>query len=98
VFLLSNFILAIAQLIDIILTVYMWIIIIRSIISWVNPDPYNPIVRTLYNITDPVFYRIQRLIPLRFGAIDITPMIVLLIIIFLKTFLVNSLFQLAGRL
>jgi YggT family protein len=98
VFLLSNFILAIAQLIDIILNIYMWIVIIRSLISWVNPDPYNPIVRTLYNITDPVFNRIQRIIPIRFGAIDITPMIVLLIIIFLKTFLVNSLYHIAGRL
>jgi len=98
VFLLANFISAIAQLLDIILTVFMWIIIIRSLISWVNPDPYNPIVRTLYNITDPVFYRVQRIFPLRFGAIDITPMIVLFIIIFLKTFLVNSLFELARRL
>jgi YggT family protein len=76
----------------------MWIIIARAVISWVNPDPYNVIVRFLYNVTEPVLYRVRRLIPLGFGGFDFSPIIVILVIIFAQKFIVNSLMQIAFRL
>jgi len=97
-FILSNFIVATARILDIGLRLYMWIIIARAIISWVNPDPYNPIVRFLYSVTEPVLYNIRRRVPVYFGGIDFSPIIVILVLIFLQTFLVQSLIQLAGRM
>ncbi len=94
-FVLGNFIIAVAKIIDIALTAYMWIIVIRAVLSWVNPDPYNPIVRFLYQITEPVMARVRRWIPLRGMGIDFSPMIILLAIVFLQSFLVPSLMQLA---
>jgi YggT family protein len=94
-FVLGNFIIAVARIIDIALTIYMWIIIIRAVLSWVNPDPYNPVVRLLYQVTEPVMARVRRWIPFRGMGIDISPMIILLAIVFLQNFLVPSLMQLA---
>ena len=76
----------------------MFIIIARAVISWVSPDPYNPIVRFLYNATEPLLYRVRRALPLSAGGIDLSPMVVILAIIFLRTFLVTSLHQLAYAL
>ncbi|HAS17772.1 MAG: hypothetical protein A2Y48_09595 [Nitrospirae bacterium RIFCSPLOW2_12_42_9] len=90
-FIFSNFLSAIAEIIDIILRIYMFIIIGRALISWVNPDPYNPIVRFLYKITEPVLNPIRRLIPSGKIGIDLSPMIAILIIFFLQRFLVASL-------
>jgi len=97
-FILGNFIAAVAQVIDILLTIYMWIVIISAALSWVNPDPYNPIVRLLRQLTEPVMAPIRRRIPLRGAGIDFSPIIVLLAIIFLQSFLVSSMIQLAGHL
>ncbi len=97
-FVMANFLKAIATVFDMVLTVYMWILIARSLISWVNPDPYNPIVRFLYNVTDPVIYRLRRVLPLNFGAFDFAPMIVILAVIFLRILIVDSLLQLAMRI
>lgn len=94
-FIVGNFIEAFARIIDIGLTIYMWIIIIRAIISWVNPDPYNPIVRFLYNVTEPVLYQVRRLIPMRGIGIDFSPIIVILIIVFLQSFVVRTMLQIA---
>ncbi|MBU3932296.1 MAG: YggT family protein [Proteobacteria bacterium] len=94
-FILGNFIAAAAHIIDIALTIYMWIIIIRAVLSWVNPDPYNPIVRLLYQVTEPVMALVRRWIPLRGMGIDFSPMIILLAIVFLQSFLVKSLLQLS---
>jgi YggT family protein len=97
-FIVANFFLAIAKILDIALTLYMWIIIGRAIISWVNPDPYNAIVRFLYAVTEPVLYPVRRRIPFSLGGIDFSPLIVILAIIFLNSFLINSLRQLAMRM
>ena len=97
-FILANLIMAVAKILSIVLTLYMWVIIIRAIISWVNPDPFNPIVRILYQITEPVLWRIRRIVPLQFGGIDFSPIILILVIIFLQNFLVNSLMELAVHL
>lgn len=96
-FIFGNLLLAIAQILDIVLSIYMWIIIIAALISWVTPDPYNPIVRFLYSVTDPVLRPIRRRLGIWFG-IDISPLIVILIIIFTKRFLVASLFDIASRM
>jgi YggT family protein len=93
-FVLSNFIVALAKVIDIVLTIYMWVIIFRAVISWVNPDPYNQIVIILYRLTEPVLGHIRRRLPFRNVGVDFSPVIVILIIVFLKYFLVETLIQL----
>jgi YggT family protein len=97
-FVLSNFLLGVAKVLDIALTLYMWIIIARAVISWVNPDPYNPIVRFLNSVTEPVLYPIRRRLPISLGGIDFSPILVILAIIFVQAFLIQSLMQLAARL
>jgi YggT family protein len=97
-FVASNFLAAIGKVIDIALTLYMWIIIARAVISWVNPDPYNPIVRFLTSVTEPVLFQIRRRLPINFGGFDFTPIIVILAIIFVQSFLVRSLAELAMRM
>ena len=94
-FVLNNFIIAIARVIEIILTVYMWIIIARALISWVNPDPYNKIVIFLYRVTEPVLRPIRKIIPRHSLRIDFAPLIALLIIFFLQSFLVKTMLQVA---
>ena len=97
-FILGNLLQATAQILNIILQLYMWVIIIRALLSWVNPDPYNPIVQFLYSITEPVLYRIRQLIPMAGVGIDFSPIIVLLAIVFLQGFLVESLAALGTSL
>ena len=97
-FIIGNFLFAVAQVLNIALTIYMWIIIARAVLSWVNPDPYNPIVRIINQITDPVLMRVRRHVPAVFGGIDFTPIIVLLAIYFLQAFFVQSLQDIAVRL
>jgi len=98
-FILSNFLVAAAHILNILLTIMYWLVLIRALISWVNPDPYNAIVQFLYKTTEPLLYPVRRFLPisLRFG-IDISPIIAFLAIIFLKSFLVNTLLDLAVRL
>ena len=92
------FLAATAKVLEIGLELYMWIIIIRALLSWVNPDPYNPIVQFLHSITDPVMYRVRRLLPMSGMGIDFSPIVVILGIIFLQTFLVNTIARLAIQL
>lgn len=94
-FVAQNFILALAQLINFILTAYMWIIIGRAVVSWVNADPYNPIVRFLYEATEPLLGRIRRLLPITMGGIDFSPLILIMVIMFLQSFLVPTLRHIA---
>jgi YggT family protein len=96
-FIFGNFLHAIAVVLDIILTFYMWVVIIAALISWVNPDPYNPIVRFLYAATEPVLRPIRRRLPVM-GGIDFSPLIVIAVIYFLKYFLVATLNDFAIRL
>jgi YggT family protein len=88
---LGNLLIAVAQVLDFLFSAYMIIIIIRALISWVNPDPYNPIVRFLHAVTEPVLNPIRRRLPLSLGGIDVSPIIVLLAIFFIKAFLIQSL-------
>jgi len=97
-FLLGNFIEGVAKVLDMFLTIYIWIIVIRALISWVNPDPYNPVVQFLYRVTEPVLRPIRRWLPFRNIGIDFSPVVVIAVIIFIQTFVVQSLIQLAFRL
>ncbi len=96
-FVLSNFIMALAKLISFALSAYIWIVIGRAVISWVNADPYNPIVRFLVQATEPLLVRIRRVLPVM-GGIDLSPMILILGIVFLQSFLVPTLQQIAMSL
>ncbi len=96
-YVLANFLAAIAELIDIVLNLYMFIIFGRVIISWVGADPYNPIVRFLISATEPVLSPIRRRLPVM-GGVDFAPFILLLSIIFVKSFVVQSLIQFARSL
>jgi YggT family protein len=95
---LRNLFIAVATVIDYVLVFYMFITIARAVLSWVSPDPYNPIVRFIHNLTEPVLYQIRKRVPIMFGGIDFSPIIVLLIIIFLRIFVVESLKGLAGSI
>lgn len=97
-YVISNFLSAVATLVDLVLSAYMWIIIGRAIISWVNADPYNPITRFLYEVTEPLLSRIRRVVPLFAGGMDFSPMILIIAIMFLRSFIVPTLQQLARSL
>lgn len=96
--LVRDFILILAQMFQLIMTVYIYIVVARAIISWVNPDPYNPIVRFLHNVTDPVLYRIRKVIPLQFGGIDFTPILFLFGLFFIQRVVSQLLFRLASSI
>jgi len=97
-FIIGYFLFAVAKVLDFILIFYMWVVIARAVLSWVSPDPYNPIVRFIHNITEPVLYRIRAMIPIHFGGIDFSPILVFIAVIFLQNFLVKSLERLASML
>lgn len=94
-FVLGYFLNALAFVLDYALTIYMWIVIAKVVLSWVNPDPYNPIVRFINNATDPLFYQIRKRIPVTFGMLDISPIIIIFSIYFIQIFVVESLFHFA---
>ena len=97
-FLLGNLLEAVALVLGMVLQLFMWIIIIRALISWVNPDPYNPIVQFLYKITEPVLFTIRKALPMSGLGIDISPLVVILIIYFLQIFLVQTLSDFSNML
>ena len=97
-FIIGNFLKAVAIVLNYVLTVYMWIVVARAVLSWVNPDPYNPIVRFIHNATEPVLYRVRTKIPVIFGGIDFSPIVVILGVIFLQNFVVNSLIRFSANL
>jgi YggT family protein len=96
--LLGYFLGALATILNLVLTLYMWVIIARAVLSWVSPDPYNPIVRFIYSVTEPVLSQIRRRLPVSFSGIDFSPIIVFLVIIFLQNFVVNYLAHLSQGL
>lgn len=97
-FVMKNLIFAVATILDYVLLAYMWILVIRALLSWVNPDPYNPIVRALYSITEPVLSFLRRKFPLMAGTIDFSPLVAILVIVFLQRFLVKTLIDVAARI
>lgn len=94
----GNFLQAIAVVLNMVLTIYMWIIIAQAVLSWVSPDPFNPIVRIINNLTEPLLHWVRSRLPVMFGGIDLSPLVVILGIVFLQQFVVNSLFMMAQRM
>jgi YggT family protein len=97
-FAMRHLLVALAQVLNLGLTIYMWLIIARALLSWVNPDPYNPIVQFLVKVTEPVLAWLRQRLPLVYSGLDLTPLLVLLAIVFLKNFLIASILDLAYRL
>lgn len=97
-FVFGNFVTGIAYVVDMLLNIYFWIILIRTVLSWLQPNPYNPLVRIIYNLVDPVTYKISRMIPTRVGMIDLAPFILMILIVFVQRFFVRSLFDLGTRM
>ena len=93
-----NLLIAVATVLEYVLVIFMFITIARAVLSWVSPDPYNPIVRFIHNVTEPVLYQIRKRLPMMYGGIDFSPIVVILIIIFLRIFVVGSLEGLANSL
>ena len=97
-FIVNYFFIALANVINLAIIAYIWILIARAILSWVSPDPYNPIVRFLYRVTEPVLRPVRE----RLGAfqvgLDFSPMIVILVLYFLKEFLVPMLYRIATEI
>lgn len=96
-FLAAHLVRALAELVNLVLWAYMWIILARAVLSWVNPDPSNPIVQFLYRVTEPVLRRIRYRLP-DIGGLDISPMVVLLAIFFLQRYLLPVLYDIAGMI
>ena len=94
-FVASNFVLALARLLELVINAYIWIIIARAIISWVNPDPYNAIVRFLHRITEPALRPVRYRMPTLAMGLDLSPMVVIFVLYFLDWFLVSTLRDLA---
>jgi YggT family protein len=92
-FIFGNIILGIARVLDVALNIYMWVIIVRALISWVSPDPYNPIVQVLTKVTEPALRPIRRLVPAYKIGVDLSPLIAVLIIMFLQYALINTLYR-----
>ena len=97
-FLLSNLVYALANLVNLVLNAYLLIVVARAVLSWVNPDPYNPIVRFLHHATEPVLRPIRERLPTIAMGLDLSPMVVLLAIYFPQSLVVGSLHDLAASL
>jgi YggT family protein len=97
-FVFGNVILGIARVLGVVLNIYMWIIVIRALLSWVNPDPYNPIVQFLTRITEPVLRPLRKLVPTWKLGVDLSPLIAILIIYFLEIALVDTLVRIGNSM
>ena len=95
---LREIVMASAQVVDLVFNLYIFIIIGRAIVSWVNADPHNPIVRFLHSATDPVFYRVRRVLPMVFGGFDLTPIFLLIVLTFLQRVSTAAMVQLANTI
>jgi YggT family protein len=99
VFVIHRLFSTLAEIVDYVLLIYMWIIIVRALLTWVNPDPYNPIVRFIHRVTEPVLRPIRYRLPTHQIGLDLSPMVAVLVIHFVgRVFLVPLLFDIAGRM
>jgi len=80
-----------ATIVSWLLDIYIWIVIIRAVLSWVRPDPYHPIVRFICNLVDPVTYRISQIIPTRVGMVDLAPLILIVVVQLIRSYLLPTL-------
>ena len=97
-FIIHSCFIAVANLVNLVIVAYIWIIIARAIVSWVSPDPYNPIVRFLHRVTEPVLRPVRERLPVTQMGLDFAPMIVIFVLYFLKEFLVPVLYRIAAEI
>lgn len=97
-FVVANLLFAVAQVLDFVLWAYIWILIARIVLSFVQADYHNPIVRFIYGTTEPVLERVRARLPVMVGGFDLSPVVVWLAVLFLQHFVVRSLFDLAMTL
>ncbi len=98
-FLIGNILVAIANILEIIINLYTLVIIVSALLSWVNPDPYNVLVRTMRMLTEPVYYRIRKYLPFVYiSGIDLSPVVLLLALQFINMAVVRSIYQLGVSL
>jgi len=97
-YIIGYLLMAIAKVLDVVMNIFLFIVIARAVLSWVSPDPFNPIVRFINNVTEPVLYPIRTRLPVHFGGIDLSPIVVFLGIIFIRAFVVNSLMKMSASL
>jgi YggT family protein len=95
---LSTFVEAIAQILHMVLNIYMWVVIISALITWVKPDPYNPIVQILRRLTEPVYEYMRRYIPTMISGVDLAPIILIIALQFFDLFAIKLLFNIASGL
>jgi YggT family protein len=95
VFAYTNFILTVASLLSSVLQIYLWVVIIAAVMSWFEPNPYNPIVRVIYSLTEPAFDWVRRHIPVSFGGLDFSPMIVMIAIWLVQSYFIPTFARLA---
>jgi YggT family protein len=88
----------VGRVLDMALEIYMWVVIVRAILSWVQPDPYNPIVRFIYGLVDPVTYRLSRIVPTRIGMVDISAMVLILAIYLMRLVVVRMVIEAGLRM
>jgi len=96
-FILGNLLVTVAQLLNFLLGIYIWIIIVRTLLSWINPDPYNRIVRVIVALTEPVLSPVRQRMPF-LGGLDLSPLIVIILVYFIRSFVVKTLIELAYRI
>ncbi|WP_024955550.1 YggT family protein [Sulfurospirillum arcachonense] len=94
----STLIEALAQILHMVINIYIWVVIISALITWVRPDPYNPIVQVLRRLTEPVYAFIRRYVPTVIGGVDLAPIIIIIGLQFLDLFAVKLLFNLVNAL
>jgi len=97
-FIFQNLLVAVARVLNIALTLYMWVIIARVVFSWINVDPHNAVIQFISWATEPVLRWVRHRIPVNLGGLDISPFLVILAIYFTKIFFIESLLELARRL
>lgn len=97
-FIIGNFLIALAKVLDIIIPIAYWLIIFRAVISWFNPDPYNNLVQLLYKLTEPMLNPLRRIMPVYSAGIDISPILAIIVLVFLRYFLVSTIYRLGSML
>ncbi len=94
-FVYTNFVITVAALLSNLLQVYLWVVIISAVMSWIEPNPDNPIVRVISALTEPVFNWVRRRIPVFFGGLDFSPVIVMIAIWFVQSYFIPTFARLA---
>ncbi len=97
-YIVGYFLMAFANVLNYVLMFFMIVVIARAVLSWVSPDPFNPIVRFIHSISEPILYEIRKRLPVHLGSIDLSPIVVILALIFLQQFLIASLLRFSQSL